>query len=28
MAASSIAMESRAAVNDKLNREEILRRMK
>lgn len=28
MAASSIAMESRAAVNDKLNREEILRRIK
>ena len=28
MAASSIAMESRAAVNDKLNRDEILRRMK
>ena len=28
MAASSLAMESRAAVNDKLNREEILRRMK
>ena len=28
MAASSIAMESRSAVNDKLNREEILRRMK
>lgn len=28
MAASSIAMESRAAVNDKLSRDEILRRMK
>ena len=28
MAASALAMESRAAVNDKLNREEILRRMK